>query len=152
MLKLKLDYPSREEERDILDRMLVEGEIEVATVLDGERLSGLRKVADAIYMDTRLKGYILDLVSASRDPQGAGLGDLADLIAFGASPRATLFLARAAKAMALVRGRGFAIPEDVKEIAADVLRHRLIPTYEAEAEEISADNLVQQLLDRVEVP
>ena len=152
MLKLRLDYPSRAEEADILDRMLVEDEIEISAVLDGERLLKLRQVADAVYLDNRLRGYILDLVGASRNPEGAGLSDLADLIAFGASPRATLFLARAAKAMALIRGRGYVIPEDVKEIAADVLRHRLIPTYEAEAEEISADNLVQQLLDRVEVP
>jgi len=152
MLKLRLDYPSRAEESDILDRMLVEEEIEVSPVLDGKRLLKLRRVADAVYLDNRLRGYILDLVSASRDPQGSGLSDLADLIAFGASPRATLFLARASKAMALIRGRGYVIPEDVKEIAADVLRHRLIPTYEAEAEEISADNLVQQLLDRIEVP
>jgi MoxR-like ATPase len=152
MLKLRLDYPTREEEADILDRMLVEEEIDVAPVLDVERLISLRKVSDAVYLDNRLRGYILDLVGASRDPRAAGLGDLADLIGFGASPRATLFLARAAKAMALIRGRGYVIPEDVKEIAADVLRHRLIPTYEAEAEEISADQLVQQLLDRVEVP
>ena len=152
MLKLRLDYPTREEEADILDRMLVEEEIDVAPVLDVERLISLRKVSDAVYLDNRLRGYILDLVAASRDPQSAGLGDLADLIGFGASPRATLFLARGAKAMALIRGRGYVIPEDVKEIAADVLRHRLIPTYEAEAEEISADQLVQQLLDRVEVP
>jgi MoxR-like ATPase len=152
MLKLRLDYPSRAEESDILDRMLVEQEIEISAVLDRDRLLKLRQVADAVYLDNRLRGYILDLVTASRDPQNSGLSDLADLIAFGASPRATLFLARAAKAMALIRGRGYVIPEDVKEIAADVLRHRLIPTYEAEAEEISADNLVQQLLDRVEVP
>ena len=152
MLKLRLDYPSRQEESDILDRMLVEEEIEVSAVLDAEHLAALRDVVDAVYLDNRLRGYILDLVAATRDPRAAGLADLADLIAFGASPRATLFLARAAKAMALVRGRGYAIPEDVKEIAADVLRHRLIPTYEAEAEEVSADDLVQRLLDRVEVP
>ncbi len=152
MLKLRLDYPSRQEESDILDRMLVEQTIEVSPVLDAERLAHLREVVDAVYLDNRLRGYILDLVAASRDPQGAGLGDLADLIDFGASPRATLFLARAAKAIALVRGRGYAIPEDVKAIAPDVLRHRLIPTYEAEAEEISADHLVARLLDRVEVP
>ena len=152
MLKLRLDYPSRTEEAEILDRMLVEEEIEVAAVLDAARLADLRAVSDAVYLDNRLRGYILDLVAASRDPNAAGLADLADLIAFGASPRATLFLARAAKAMALVRGRGYAIPEDVKEIAPDVLRHRIIPTYEAEAEEVSADDLVQRLLDRVEVP
>jgi MoxR-like ATPase len=152
MLKLRLAYPSRAEEADILDRMLIEREIEVSAVLDGERLADLRQVADAVYLDNRLRGYILDLVAASRDPAASGLADLADLIAFGASPRATLFLARAAKAMALVRGRGYAIPEDVKEVAPDVLRHRIIPTYEAEAEEVSADDLVQRLLERVEVP
>ena len=94
----------------------------------------------------------LDLVAATRDPKAAGLPDLADLIGFGASPRATIYLARAAKAMALLRGRGFVIPEDVKEVAADVLRHRVVPTYEAEAEEVSSDSLVARLLDRVEVP
>jgi MoxR-like ATPase len=95
---------------------------------------------------------VLDLVAATRDPRAAGIADLGDLVAFGASPRATLYLARAAKALALVRGRGFVIPEDVKELAADVLRHRVVPTYEAEAEEITSDELVRRLLDRVEVP
>ncbi len=90
--------------------------------------------------------------SAVRDPRAAGFGDLSDLIAFGASPRATLFLARAVKGLALVRGRGYVIPEDVKEIAPDVLRHRIVPTYEAEAEEITTDDVVARLLDRVEVP
>src|SRR5947199_6893703 len=99
-----------------------------------------------------IRGYILDLVMATRDPRSAGLGELADLIAFGASPRATLFLARAAKAMALVRGRGYVVPEDVKEIAPDVLRHRLVPTYEAEAEEVTADQLVARILEQIEVP
>ena len=99
-----------------------------------------------------MRRYILDLVSATRDPRAAGLGDLADLISFGASPRATIFLARAVKGLALVRGRGYVIPEDVKEVAPDVLRHRIVSTYEAEAEEISTDNIVQRLLDRVEVP
>jgi MoxR-like ATPase len=89
---------------------------------------------------------------ATRDPRSAGFGELADLIAFGASPRATLFLARAAKAMAMVRGRGYVIPEDVKELAPDILRHRIIPTYEAEAEEISPDALIAKLLDRIHVP
>jgi MoxR-like ATPase len=152
MLKLKLTYPSRAEESDILERMLVERPSEVRAVLDRERLATLRATADAVYLDVKIRKYILDLVTASRDPRAAGAPDLAGLIAFGASPRATLFLARAAKAMALVRGRGFVIPEDVKEVAADVLRHRLVPTYEAEAEEVSSDDLVARLLDRVEVP
>ena len=152
MMKLKVTYPNRAEEGEILDRMLVERELHASRILERDHLLALRGVADAVYLDTKIRGYILDLVMATRDPRSAGLGDLADLIAFGASPRATLFLARAAKAMALVRGRGYVIPEDVKEIAPDVLRHRIIPTYEAEAEEISSDTLVAKLLDRIQVP
>jgi MoxR-like ATPase len=152
MLKLKLVYPSRAEEEQILDRMLVERPAEVREVLDSERLLKLRATADAVYLDPKIRKYVLDLVAATRDPRGAGIGDLASLISFGASPRATLYLARAAKALALVRGRGFVIPEDVKELAPDVLRHRVVPTYEAEAEEITSDELVRRLLDRVEVP
>ena len=152
LLKLRLEYPSRAEEAEILDRMLVERPADVRPVLDRERLLELRRVADAVYLDGRIRRYVLDLVTATRSPEGAGSPDLEDLIAFGASPRATLFLARAAKALALVRGRGYVTPEDVKEIAPDVLRHRIVPTYEAEAEEVTADELVARLLVRVEVP
>jgi len=152
MLKLKLGYPNRAEEELILDRMLVERPSEVRATLDVERLLKLRAVVDAVYLDQKIRKYILDLVLATRDPRAAGIADLADLISFGASPRATLYLARAAKALALVRGRGFVIPEDIKELAPDVLRHRVVPTYEAEAEEISSDELVRRLLDRIEVP
>jgi MoxR-like ATPase len=152
MMKLKLTYPSRAEEGEILDRMLVERDLRAVPIVDRERLLALRGVVDSVYLDNKIRGYILDLVTATREPRSAGLRELADLIAFGASPRATLYLARAAKAMALVRGRGFVIPEDVKELAPDVLRHRIIPTYEAEAEEISSDALVAKLLDRIQVP
>jgi MoxR-like ATPase len=152
MMKLKVTYPSRQEEAEILDRMLVAGDLKAAPVLERERLLALRQVVDAVYLDNKIRGYILDLVFASRDPRAAGLPDLADLISFGASPRATLFLARAAKALAMVRGRGYVIPEDVKELAPDVLRHRIIPTYEAEAEEITTDALIARLLDRIPVP
>jgi len=152
MLKLKLGYPSRSEEEEILNRMLVDQNIEVHALLDRERLLELRKTTDQVYLDAKMRRYILDLVHATRNPRAAGLAELGDLIAYGASPRATLFLARAAKGLALVRGRGFVIPEDVKEIATDVLRHRIVPTYEAEAEEISTDALVARLLDRIEVP
>jgi MoxR-like ATPase len=152
MMKLKVGYPSRREEGEILDRMLVAGDLRAHPVLDRERLLGLREVTDGVYLDGKIRGYILDLVLATRDPKGAGLADLADLISFGASPRATLFLARAAKALALVRGRGYVIPEDVKELAPDVLRHRIVPTYEAEAEEITTDALIARLLDRIPVP
>ena len=152
LLKLRVRYPSRAEEAEILERMLVEHEIDVRPVLDAARLGELRAACDGVYLDDKLKGYVLDLVAATRDPAAAGLKDLAPLVAFGASPRATLFLARAAKAVALLAGRGFVIPEDVKEIAADVLRHRLLPTYEAEARNLTSDDLVARLLDRVEVP
>ena len=122
-------------------------------MLDAERLHRACARSPTPSTSThKIRGYMLDLVAATRDPKAAGLNDLAELIAFGASPRATLYLARAAKAMALLRGRGFVIPEDIKEIAPDVLRHRVVPTYEAEAEEVSADSLVARLLDRVEVP
>ncbi|NLN10841.1 MAG: AAA domain-containing protein [Acidobacteria bacterium] len=152
LLKLRLDYPTREEEEEILERMLVERPIEVSPALDRDRLLALRQTADEIYLDAKLRRYILDLVSASRDPKAAGLPELAELIGFGASPRATLYLARAAKAFAFLRGRAFVVPEDVKELAPDVLRHRLVPTYEAEAENVSGDELVRRLLDGVEVP
>jgi MoxR-like ATPase len=152
MMKLKVDYPSRREEAEILDRMLVAGDLRAHPVLERERLLSLREVVDAVYLDAKIKSYILDLVLATRDPKAAGLPDLADLISYGASPRATLFLARAAKALALVRGRGYVIPEDVKELAPDVLRHRIVPTYEAEAEEITTDALIARLLDRIPVP
>jgi len=132
--------------------MLVDRELRAAPVVDAERVLALRSVTDAVYLDGKIRSYILDLVAATRNPKAAGLPDLVDLISFGASPRATLFLARAAKAMAMVRGRGYVIPEDVKELAADVLRHRVVPTYEAEAEEISSDALIARLLDRIEVP
>ncbi|HSF41326.1 MAG TPA: AAA family ATPase [Thermoanaerobaculia bacterium] len=152
MMKLKVGYPSRAEEGEILDRMLVAGDLKASPVLDQERLIALREVVDSVYLDNKIRGYILDLVIATREPKAAGLAELSDLIAFGASPRATLFLARAAKAMAMVRGRGFVIPEDVKELAPDVLRHRILPTYEAEAEEITSDALIGRLLDRIPVP
>jgi MoxR-like ATPase len=126
MLKVKVGYPTRAEEEQILDRMLVERDLNVISSLDRAALLELRQVADAIYLD--------------------------DKIGFGASPRATLYLARAAKALALVRGRGFVLPEDVKEIAPDVLRHRVLPTYEAAAEEVDSDALVERILARVVVP
>ncbi len=152
MMKLKISYPSRAEEAEILDRMLVEHDLRPSPVVDRDRLLALRGVVDSVYLDNKIRNYVLDLVMATREPRAAGLGELTDLIAFGASPRATLFLARAAKAMALVRGRGYVIPEDIKELAADVLRHRIIPTYEAEAEEITTDHMVAKLLDRIPVP
>jgi MoxR-like ATPase len=152
LMKLRLDYPSRQAESEILDRMLVERPIAVEAVADAAALEALRQTADEVHLDARLRGYILDLIGATRDPAAAGLGQLAEWIGFGASPRATLFLARGAKALALVRGRRHVLPEDIKEIAPDVLRHRLIPTWEAEAEGIDADRIIERLLAGVRVP
>ena len=152
MLKLVLSYPARSEEAEILDRMLVEAPVDIDGVLQREDLHELRTAADAVHLEATLKDYLLDLVAATRNPGAAGLPELDDLVAFGASPRATLYLARAAKAMALLRGRDHVLPEDVKEIAPDVLRHRLVPSYEAEAEEIGADRLVGAILDKLPVP
>jgi MoxR-like ATPase len=151
-MKLLITYPTRAEEEEILNRMLVEERRGVETVLDRRGLFELRRLADRVYLDPKIRRYILDLVQATREPRRHGFDDLADLIDFGASPRATIFLARVVKGLALVRGRGYVIPEDVKEMAPDVLRHRIIATYEAEAEEISTDDLVARILDRVEVP
>lgn len=151
-MKIRLRYPSREEEGRILDRMLVEREFPVSVVLDARQLLELREVADRIYLDTKLKGYLLDLIQATRDPRGAGMTDLAPLLAFGASPRATLHLARAAKGAALLSGRGFVMPEDIKSVAPDVLRHRLVPSYEAEAQGLDSDALISRLLERLPVP
>jgi MoxR-like ATPase len=152
MLKIRIGYPSRAEEEEILERMMVEQTITTRPVLDRDSLAALQRACDGVYLDGKLRGYLLDLVAASRQPAAAGMKELQPLIQFGASPRATIFLARASKAMALLRGRGYVIPEDVKEIAPDVLRHRVVPTYEAEAQNLTSDDLVARLLDRVEVP
>jgi MoxR-like ATPase len=152
MMKLSLTYPTPQEEAGILDRMLVDSPMEVQPVLDREGLLALRQAADAVYLDDKLKRYILELITATRDPEAHGLTDLTDLLAFGASPRATLFLARAAKGLALLRGRDAVLPEDIKAVAPDVLRHRLVTTFEAEAEEITTDDLIARLLQRKRVP
>jgi MoxR-like ATPase len=152
MLKLKIVYPSREEEKLILQRMGL-GEIpEVKKVISVDRILKARSIVGEIYMDPKVEEYIVNIVFASREPAAVGLGDLKDLISWGASPRATLFLARAARAHAFIRGRGYVTPEDIKSIGMDVLRHRIIVTYEAEAENIAPEDIVQKIFDRIEVP
>ncbi len=151
MLKLKVSYPTKAEEKEILERMTARETPEAAAVIDSKEIVRLRGLLHEIYMDEKVKDYILNIVFATREPAAAGL-DLKNLIAYGASPRATIYLTTAAKAHALLRGRGYVTPEDVKAIAYEVLRHRVLITYEAEAEEVTSDEVIRRVLDRVEVP
>jgi MoxR-like ATPase len=152
MMKVRVGYPSKDEERQILDRMADGTEVEVDKAVRLEDISRLRQCVKRVYMDDKIKNYIVDLVYATRQPEEAGLEGVAELIEHGASPRATIFLARAARAHAFIRRRGYVTPEDVKAVGKDVLRHRLAVSYEAEAEEIDAEEIVQRLFDHIEVP
>jgi MoxR-like ATPase len=152
LLKARVDYPRKEEERQVLDRMLGGEAPAVSRVLDGPTLLRLVRQVREVYVDERIRDYIVALVTASRQPREVGLTDAAHLIAFGASPRATLAFSEASRALAFLRGRGYVVPEDVKELAKDVLRHRILLTYEAEAENVTTEAIVDRLLERVEVP
>ncbi len=151
MLKLKIDYPDTREERQILDLMARDEVIEVGKVVGPADILRVRQVVKEVYMDDRIKDYIVQLVSASRRPQDYNV-DLKGLIQFGASPRATIFLAQAGRAHAFIKGRGYVTPEDIKAIGMDVLRHRIILTYEAEAEEVTTESIVSRIFDAVQVP
>lgn len=152
MLKLIVGYPNRKEERTILDRMASTAPtLDVDAVMSPDRLVSAREVVDEIYMDDKIRDYIVDLVFATRDPASFKL-PIANWIQFGASPRATLALTVGAKAAAFLAGRGYVTPQDVKTIAPDVLRHRVIVTYEAEAEEKTSEDVVRSVLDHVPVP
>jgi len=152
MLKVKVDYPSRTEERLILDRMANDSPIAVEQAVSIDQIHRLREVVEIVYIDDKIKDYVVDLVQATRRPADYGLADMAPLIEYGASPRAAIFLVRTARAHAFIQRRGYVTPEDVKAVGADVLRHRIIVSYEAEAEEIDSDHIVQQLFDHIEVP
>lgn len=152
MLKVVVDYPTRAEERLIMDRMTGVQLPEVKPVVTPDEILHAREVVRQIYVDEKIKEYVLDLVFATRHPAANGLSGLQNLIAFGASPRATIFLILAARAHAFLKGRGFVTPEDIKQIAPDVLRHRVVISYEAEAEEITSAQIVQRILDQIEVP
>lgn len=152
MLKLKVTYPSKSEEQQILRLMASSSELpKVSPVISPEDIRRLRRKNELIYLDSRIEEYIVNLVDASRNPESYKMS-IRHLIQYGASPRATIFLAKAAKANALLAGRGFVTPQDVKSVAMDVLRHRVIVTYEAEAEEKASEDVIQQILDTVEVP
>jgi len=153
MVKLKIDYPSKEEERTIMKRMTSNnGHEEVQKIIDPEVLLKAQEVINSIYIDSNLEDYILNLVAATRNPATQNLPKLANLIQYGASPRASIFLHHLSRAYAFMQGRGFVVPQDIKSIGFDVLRHRVILTYEAEAENISTDDILQQIFDTVEVP
>jgi MoxR-like ATPase len=151
MLKIKVDYPNKAEEREILERMSGLQDFKVRKVIHGPAILRARQVVAQVYVDNRLKDYIVDMVMATRRPDEYKL-DIKGLVQFGASPRATVFLTLAAKAHAFLRGRGYVTPEDVKSVAFDVLRHRIILSYEAEAEDVTTEEIIQRVLDTIEVP
>jgi len=152
MLKLKIEYPSKEEEQMILTRMSRGIVPEVASVVPIEKITSARDVVNEIYIDPKVEEYIINIVFATRNPSGSKLDDLSSLIEYGASPRATIFLVQAARAHAFIRGRGYVTPEDIKSVGMDVLRHRIIITYEAEAENITPEDIIQKVFDNIEVP
>ncbi len=152
MLKLSVGYPEKEDELEIMRRMSVGPEPEVRPVVSPEEIVRARSAVEEIYMDPKVERYIVDIVFATRQPEHYGLGDLADLISFGASPRASICLARTARAHAFLKRRGFVTPEDVRAVGLDALRHRVLLTYEAEAEEVSPEDVVNQVLNKIEVP
>ncbi len=152
MLKLKITYPSPTEEQEILKRMAKVGKkIQVSPVVSPREILQAREVVNDIYFDEKLEKYVVDLVVASRDPEKFKL-NLRDYIEYGASPRATIYLTLASKAYAFLQGRGYVTPQDIKRIGHDVLRHRIIVTYEAEADEVTSEKIIDQLFDAVEVP
>ncbi len=152
MLKLRVNYPSKAEEKEIMRRMSRRERPEVAPVLEADQVHALRELSDAIYIDERIEDYIVELVFATRDPKAYKLEGLERLIEYGASPRATIYLARAARVHALMAGRGYVTPQDVKKIAPDVLRHRVLLTYEAEAQDLTSDLVLERILNTVDVP
>ncbi|MFC1997877.1 AAA family ATPase [Chloroflexota bacterium] len=152
MLKVIVDYPARAEERMIIDRMTGVSLPQVNHVITPEDILNAREAVRHIYVDDKIKDYVLDLVSVTRYPGDNGLSHLKSLVEFGASPRASIYLIDAARAHAFIQGRGFVTPEDIKQMAPDVLRHRIITTYEAEAQEITSADIVQRILDHVDVP
>ncbi|MGB3976626.1 MAG: MoxR family ATPase [bacterium] len=152
MLKLKIGYPNREEERRILDRMTGLEPIEIKPIIEPSDILEARKICREIHVDERARNYVVNLVFATRYPEDFGLSEMKGLIQYGASPRATIAFIQAARAYAFQCGRGYVTPDDIKTIGPDVLRHRIILSYEAEAEELTSDDLIRMVFDRIEVP
>ncbi len=152
MFKIMVDYPTKAEELEIMNRMGQDKQPEIESVISREDLMRARARVDQVYVDTKIRNYIVEIIMATREPAKAGLGPIENLIRVGGSPRASISLIRAAKAHAFIRGRGYVTSEDVKAIAYNVLRHRLILSFEAEAEEIKADEIIKNILGHIEVP
>jgi len=152
LLKVRIGYPSRDEEKEIVERIAVKGEPQIKAVIEPRDIIAARELCKSIYIDAKIKDYIVDLVAATRQPEKYGLADLKGMVRFGASPRASINLTTTARALAFLKRRGFVIPEDIKELAPDILRHRIILSYEAEAEEVTTDDIIQKILAGVEVP
>lgn len=152
MLKLKISYPTRQEELQITERMATGAAIAVKPVIAPDDIMKARSVVNQVYLDDKIKEYLIDIVFATREPQKYGMPDLQRLIEYGASPRASIYLHKAARAHAFLRRRGYVTPEDVKSVGLDILRHRVILSYEAEAEERTPESVIKQIFDTVEVP
>jgi MoxR-like ATPase len=152
MLKVKIDYPNREEERVIMKQNMAETQPQVKSVINPADILKARSVIQEVYMDEKIERYILDIVFATRKPKDYKLEKLTNLISYGASPRASIYLALGAKAFAFIKRRGYVIPEDVRAVCHDVLRHRIAVTYEAEAENLTSENLIDEILNVIEVP
>ena len=152
MLEIHVDYPGREAEREMLARALDGSEPDVRAVTDRDQIASLRRATAGVEVDERLREYVLRLMEATRSPDRYRLGELSPLVEYGASPRASVFLARAAQAFAFIQGRDYVLPDDVKAMARDVLRHRLVLSYEAEAQSITRERVVERLLDGVGIP
>jgi MoxR-like ATPase len=152
MFKLIVTYPDRHDEREVLDRMTAGPEPSARQVLDPERVIRARRLVQEVYVDGRIKEYVLDLIAATRQPGAAGLDELTPLIEYGASPRASIYLVRAAKAHAFLQGRSYVMPDDIKALGLDLLRHRLLLTYRADAEGVGADALLARIFETVPVP
>ena len=152
MLKVKVTYPTREEERQIMDRVAGQEMPKATPVINAEQLARVREVVSAIYIDPKVRDYMVDVVLATREPEKAGLKELRGFIEYGASPRATIYINLAARAHAFLKHRGFVTPDDVKAVAYDVLRHRISMTYEAEAEGVTSEKVISRILEKIEVP
>ena len=152
MLKLKITYPTKQEEKEIMNRVVVGSDFHLSPVIEPKDIVEAREAVNLVYVDDKIKDYIVNIVFATREPAGYGMPDLEGLIEYGASPRASIYLSQTAKAYAFMQERGYVTPQDIKSIGMDVLRHRVIVSYEAEAEELTSEDIIQRIFDHVEVP